>query len=489
MSDIKKKILLLGVITTIGTTVLSCNNKNNDQNNTHYYEYQDDLSEDLDENKEISKEPEKKQKPDLNKQIEKPIVYATDNMEVREYTNYDYVSFNDVRRELENNQNLTHLYKEEIAKVINKLESKIPNIDLTCLYENLKKLKVEEISENKMRKKGSMNAYFSPGEHKIVLIKNHKYIKHIVHHETIHMLSELNLDTEKYLVCKSYGGKNDFGRSYREGLTEWLNIILFPNDEYSKSNVSSYPIEVNDIEIIRTILKQSKQQIAEEFVNYNSDMLYNNLADYLSFDELDKLFNLSDKQLKQSDIKTIKASEIKEKYDLLLTAMMVSKFGVINNYEIYDIAKLFKKSLNWYLNVQYVDDLGLTRNISDELMINIMETLYHYGMDINNDIKITSTREDQDEIQYCNKNNLCLGYKQVNDRYEFILIEEYQDDQNNYYYINPNYILDTDLSDYNVIYIRDLIDDLDSYEKISIEELSQAFYDNYLSQKKYQKIK
>lgn len=482
MSNIKKKILLLGTFITIGATALS-GGKKNSNNVTKAYECQ----------KQINLTDNFKQKLDIKmpqKKVtvtkRKPIIYTTNNKEVMKYTKCKKISFNNIRCELKNNHNIHGFYHQEMEKIIDGLEKKAPNVDLTCLYHNLKRLKIEEISKEEVYKRTgkNMNGYFVAKDHRLVINKTNLDRKRTVHREVLHMLNHLWLETKNYVVHRSYVTKKNKGKSYQEGMLEWINEYLFPHDE-----LNGHLLQKNDTEIIRNILNKDKQEFVEEYVNSDSDHLYNDLAKYVNFDfdQLDQLFSYTNQELEEEKIDV---QQTQNKYDTLLEAMIVSRSGVLNAYEIYEIARLFNRSTDCYLSSRYQDTFNSGQSISSQMPKRVMETLSNYGLNIKNDLTITTANEEKENIPYLNKDQLYFGYKRIGeDKYQYTLIEEYLDDKQRYRYINLNSLLQEDLSDYNIISIHDLVGDIENYKQISMDQLTQIFVDRYFSQKQSQYTK
>lgn len=483
MSKIKKKILLLGTFITIGATALT-GFKKSGNDTSKAYECQKEI-------KEINLENNFKQTPKIkvmpkkeNTSRKKAIIFTKNNKEVMKYTKCKKIGFNHVRQELKNNHKIQGFYSQEIGEIINELEKKVPNVDLTCLYHNLKKLKIEEIPTEEVYKRTgeNMNGYFVAKDHRLVINKTNLDRKRVIHREVIHMLNHLWLETKNYIVHRNYVNRKNMGRGYQEGMFEWINEYLFPHSE-----LNGHLLQKNDTEIIRNILNKDKQEFIEEYVNSDIDGLYNDLAKYVNFDfkQLDEFFKYSNQELLEEKIDVKKAQN---KYDTLLEAIIVSRSGVLNPYEIYDIAKLFNRSTDCYLSSRYQDSLNSGLNISNEMPKRVMETLSHYGLNVKNDLTITE--ENDDKMIYLNKDQLYFGYKQVgDDKYQYTLIEEYLDDKERYRYVNLNSLLQDDLSNYNIISIHDLVNNIEDYKQISMEELTQIFIDRYFSEKQHQKKK
>lgn len=278
------------------------------------------------------------------------ILYIKNNQQVKDYLNYDHICFQDVRQVLKNNQNISLFYKEILMEVINQLEKKVPNIDLTCLYENIKLLTVEEISREEMVKRRGKKVvgYVDAKSHKIVIVPNLKNISLKIHHETIHLLNYLLFKKDGKIFTRQYYDQEGNGYSLNEGLTEWLNTFLFGKKD-------SYQVQVADIEIIRTILKQTKEEMAEHFSQGNYHYLYDELSNYLNKKDLNQLLKYFDKELKyqKENSVIITTSEIQAKYDTLLEAMIVSRRKKLDQKEIDKIYQLFKTSISNYFSSVY----------------------------------------------------------------------------------------------------------------------------------------
>lgn len=480
MSDIKKKLLLIGIIAGLGTSIVSCHNQKKEPTHidVYYEEFYDDLATKAKNTQEpkATQEPQKEQttkEPKATEIPEKETVYVNDNAEVREYLDYDGVSFDEVKQAVLNNSNISSYY-QYFEYFLNQLEKKVPNVDLTCFYENVKSLnEIEIISKKEMRKRTKTKntiGYFSPSEHKIVISELHA---HVLSHEFIHMLNHLTLNTEDYIVIRSYTQEDSTFNSLQEGISEWLTLYLFSYNEIS------YAIQVEDVEIIRNILKISEEEFAQNFIQYDYNDIYDRLADYLSFKQIDQLLKLSSREIEpENHSSSIKASQIRKKYDLLLEAMIVSRDGVLNSHEIFEILQLFKKSQQYTANQEYKNDLNLTEGIYNYLTRRTFRTLLQYGMDTNNQINVFWN--DEEELDYYDINHLYLAVSETEKgKLQGNFVEEIFDAQGNSFYMGLNNLSVADLSDCQLVLVSDLLENYEDISSITMQELMYLYIDKY----------
>lgn len=497
MSEARKKIFLFGtVLALVLGTFQACNRQSETEIESTYDHDNDDFTPTKEPiitpsptpsstpvPTEVPKEtPKAVSDESETKEEEKSIVYVSDNKELREYLDYDHVSFDEVRNALHKNKNINDFYKEQISIFIDTLEENAPNIDLTCFYENLKKYETEEISREEMtkRKGENVDAYTSfniDTAQTWMTIVETDIDFHDIAHELSHLFNYLVLETDKYIIVRQYEDQNGKGNSWSEGLTEWFNLFLFPSNSYS------YPQQVADVKLAQSILKKSNVKMAEEFAEYDYNNLYDQLAKYLDLEELDQLYNYLDKEIKhkigKEDAEQITTSEIQNKYDTLLKAMITSRAGALDSSEVYDIAKVFENSISVYFETTYEEDKKLDSSISDYLNQRILTTLLKYGIDKNN--TVTIYKEDEDELLYYDINQLYFAVNLKKDQLTFI--EKSVDAEGNVSYTDLKNIGRKDLSGYKIYLLSDLIEDVDTLDSITMNDVLEAYENQYSTAK------
>ena len=486
MSETKKKLLLFGIITTLGMGALlkACHHEaptetvsiSNDQQNN--VEETPTPTEILTETPIPTEEMDQETNKTQTSQEVKEMIYVCDNEEVREYLDYDSVSFDEVKNALYENEKINDFYKEQISIFIATLEEKVPNIDLTCFYENLKKLNMVELSKEEMieRRGKGVAAYTAPTatETTIFILDTSKDLS-TISHELLHLFNYLILETDQYVVMRTYEDQNGKGNSWSEGLTEWLNLLLFPSKTYS------YVQQVKDVKIVQSILKKSNVTMAEEFAKYDYNWLYDELAKYLDIEELDQLYNYLDKEKiytsGKKDAEQITTSEIQNKYDTLLKAMITSRAGALDSSEVYKIAKVFENSISVYFKTTYKEDKKLDSSIHDYLNQRILTTLLNYGIDKNN--TVTIYKEDEEPLLYYDINQLYFAINSTKDQLTFI--EKSVDDEGIVSYTDLKKIARKDFSGYNMCLLSDLIEDVDTLESITMNDVLEAYENQHTS--------
>ena len=490
MSKARKKIILFGLVISMCLgTFYSCNHKSETEIESTYDHDNDDFEptkkpvitpSPTPESTEVPEETPNAVSDESETKEEKSVVYVSDNEEVREYLDYDSVSFDEVKNALYQNENINDFYEEKIVTFINTLEEKVPNIDLTCFYENLKKLNMVEISKEEMiKRRGKGVAAYTDltAAETTIFILNTSIDLDTISHELLHLFNYLILETDQYVVMRMYEDQNGKGNSWSEGLTEWFNLFLFP------SNECSYAQQVEDVKIAQSILKKSNVKMAEEFAKYDYNWLYDELAKYLDIEELDQLYNYLDKEKKytsgKKDAEQITTSEIQNKYDTLLKAMITSRAGALDSSEVYKIAKVFANSISVYFKTTYKGDIQLDSSISDYLNQRILTTLLNYGIDKNN--TVTIYKEDEDPLLYYDINQLYFAVNSTKDQLTFI--EKSVDEEGRISYTDLKKIERTDFSGYNMCLLSDLIEDLDTLESITMNDVLEAYENQYTPEK------
>lgn len=394
---------------------------------------------------------------DDNEQIEstdKPVENITiSNVSDLEQYFEDEVSFQDLRRVIRENMNLSNKDKKRILKIIDKLEEKTPFIDLRCLYENIKLLSMER-GKNPDSDSNAV-ASFSYSEHKINLFEDND---HYLTHEFIHMIIMLflNIDDKNIIIDRPFSTEDiDF---ILEGFTEWFTKYLFDYNKYS------YYTQVNDIEIIKYILDLSDEELIEKITDNDASYITKSSKDYLSKDEINDWISISKKELESIKYKSkenITSSEMVRKYTILLKACINAK-EIIGSSEKYQIMELLSNSFSYYSDI-YEDEVEILKNSIESTLNDILDYT-------NNDIEIIGVNGVKKE--YCDIDQLYLI--KVDD--EFFIAEEYFDSNGKEkYYANVAY--EADIDDI-IVPISSLIEyDGEQYSSYTINDLMQIYSD------------
>lgn len=368
---------------------------------------------------EKNKKASKHKKEEKREEIQK--VFVKDADELASYLGYDEVSFSALRNAILENTNISSEDKNIIYECVNKIEEKLPFIDLKCFYENIKLLEIEKITKEEMSARGKQkrNGYFDAENHKIVVLKDGKM--NAFTHEVLHLLNTLYLQKEDKVIIKN--DNIDYVSSINEGFNEWLNVYLFSYD------TCSYYEQVKDIDIIKNIMQEESAIFISNYITYGQKFIYNALRSYLEDDQIVALTKICEKEkenLLSYDFQNLLIDEeIENKYDILLQALIESRDGSLSQTDVFEMHNLLSSSYRYY---ELFDAPSLKKNSNriEEFNKKYLQMLLNYGKDTNNTIKIEI--KDGKYVDYYDINNLGIGYKQEGeDKFSIVVAENYKD--------------------------------------------------------------
>jgi len=457
-STLRNLLLIAGVSFALSGCSLENNSKEEElQQSVEYYKNElDRITNDNNyENDDYEQDDDYEQNENNDDSIENIII--NDIYDIDQYFK-DEISFDLIRQVTNDNPNLLNKDKKRILEVIDKLEEKIPYINLRCLYENVKLLSIERGTNQNSDSTAVAN--FDPVEHKINLFEDKN---HYFYHEVLHMVTLLflNVDNEKSLYRPFSTENTDF---LLDGFTEWFKKYLFDYNEYS------YYTQVNDIEIIKYILDLSDEDFIQEVTDKNLSFITESLEKYLTKNEINDWISISEKELYSAKYKSkecITSSEMARKYKILLKACINAK-GIIGSSEKYQIMELLFNSCDYYSSIinTYQEEVEL-------LKYDIKNTLDNYLDYNNNDIEIIDS--DGLGIDYCDIDHVYLI--KVDDG--FFIAEEYIDSNGKEKYY-PN-ILYKSADDDIIAPVSSLIEySEEKCNSYTMDDLIQ-FYSYYLS--------
>lgn len=203
------------------------------------------------------------------------LIFIDNNDELRGYVENPNPTFDDVRRAIEENENIYGKRKVWLKEYVDKLEEKCPNTDCICLYYNVSMLRIEQMSKEEIRENQGKycTAYFTPSTYTITIPEDSEVdeasLQHSFEHEASHMVTEFFImDHEGKVVIrtnsiKTYDIENDdwseLGIAWTEGLTEELRFDITP-----QIKVNAY----NDVQdIVELILNTSDLTIYDLLEN------------------------------------------------------------------------------------------------------------------------------------------------------------------------------------------------------------------------------
>lgn len=149
------------------------------------------------------------------------------------------VTFDDVRNTLKQNTGIQDEYRKYINLLIDRLEERLPNVDLKKFNYSLKKLSFNVISKDEWT--SSSGAYYDIVKNEIV-IKNDANI-YILFHELCHLLRNIMIkDGNKILFYDAFFVGDYYGNSFSEDFNTILADYLLVDDwqNYFDADVRRY---------------------------------------------------------------------------------------------------------------------------------------------------------------------------------------------------------------------------------------------------------
>lgn len=290
------------------------------------------------------------------------------NIEQLESLFEEEISFNDIRKTLDDNNKIPKKYKLYIEEYINALEERYPQANLRCFNENLKKMEFE-IIENEKWKKEKYDGYMTPDKKKpTITVKSNygteKREKDLVFHELTHALRIAYIQAGNDSVYYNYRIAS-YGLAFDEAFTELFAEYLASEDNeqffdytYRSFSANSYSRYVT---FLHQILKLAGDKYTlEDFFNFNVTKLENFLSEY----GLSDLIDLYDVDLNNffNDIDGVDMSRINELENKIIELRVhqeLEKGTDIN--EIYKLSNLFNYNENYQNEIDKV--LGISNYI------------------------------------------------------------------------------------------------------------------------------
>lgn len=334
---------------------------------------------------EVEVEEEKAKDKKNFKDVKTKEINVDNTVELQDYFDDD-VDFSDVEEAISLNDSLAEKDRKILLNLVRMLEKKAPTIDLRCLYENCKLLKVIRESEYTNDK---IAAVFDKDQHEFHIIEEDMDY-HKINHEILRMINNLSLELEdgNILLKRDFRNK-DHSTFLLEGFTEWFNIYLFG---YQKT---PYAIQVADVSMIQYMLDLNDDEFIQSFVNENASSITNLLEEYLTQEEISKFMGIGQKEYEK---KTITKKEMSRKYSILLKGLLESRGNSISSDEMYQMWSMLVQSYGDYSNT-YPEEIS----IMNEEFLSILRSSLDYT---ENDIVLLDN--EKKEIKYCNINQMSM---------------------------------------------------------------------------------
>ena len=285
---------------------------------------------------------------------------------------------------------------------MDKLEEKVPYIDLRCFNYNCKNLKIirDEIEEK------NVSGVFNSHKDSITLESENTVI---FNHEILHLLNNLDQEIDGKRIIKNYSCDNKNLTYQTEAFTEWLNSYIFGYP------TSSYQTEISNLNIMKKLLNISDPDLIKIFVNKNYKAFASLLVDK------NKKFTKVDEMLEKNknNIVDLNDEQIEKITDIYLDTYIKINGSQINDrlYQFIDyLCKNYVLNCTSTYNKQITFKNKVIKKASDKLKIK-NPIIYDYF--------------DQKE-EYLNIDNLYLVCsKDEYDNKSYFLAEKYNDEDGN----------------------------------------------------------
>ena len=201
-------------------------------------------------------------------------ILVKNNDEFRKYVDNPNPTFDDVRKAVENNNNIDENVRPLLTEYIEELEKSYPNLDLVCFYENIKRLYITYETQEELEEYDRA-AYYNRLEGFLCFNEDQDIDKHIAFHEFTHMLTEAHIvKDDKKIVRSALSWKYnetenkilEFGRAYGEAIDEIFLMSIF-GPETGKNYATVYR-EYVDIINYATYLGISITDMQQSNVRY-----------------------------------------------------------------------------------------------------------------------------------------------------------------------------------------------------------------------------
>lgn len=217
------------------------------------------------------------------------IKLSTELDDIKDMDKYNVpsVSFDDVRKTLEENKNIPDKYRQYIEMYIDALEQRLPLVDLRMFNENLGKLSFE-IFDNDVLDKDKRDGYTDFKVDKVVIGLKKEYSslereKIVIYHELTHVLRRgYIVSPANEVLDVNFISDYNYGRQIYESMTDICADYLF-RDDYETYFDLEYrnPYSYKKAEFVYQMLKLFKDKYTfYDYFNYDISKFYELLEEY-----------------------------------------------------------------------------------------------------------------------------------------------------------------------------------------------------------------
>ncbi len=246
-------------------------------------------------------------------------IYIYDSS-VLDKINLERCTFSELYETLQENEKIPEKYRSYIYEFINRLEERLPYLDLRILNENLKTLSFN-IIPNELWERDNIAGWYKRVENQITLkttYRNKEEERLNVFHELCHTLNNCTFEHSVFLEEEQnlenlnfeksfYLSENSYGKSVSEGFTTILtDYLLAPSyEDYFEKESRSYANYWNTASIYYQIMKVLPDYTFYDFLDKN----VLDLQERLEAIGLDGLIDMTDATLETNSEITIESTE------------------------------------------------------------------------------------------------------------------------------------------------------------------------------------
>lgn len=238
----------------------------------------------------------------------------------------DEVSFDDLRENINLNENISDEYKDYTNQFIDLIEEKYPDFDLTIFNENIKQFKINELTMEEIQKDHpNRQSFFRIKECTIYMhneYKNDEIKKYCYFHELWHMFSNFYIIKDGNIYYKTTTMYDLDGTAIDEGFTTLLT------ESICDENLLSYANQYDEVKILYTIFGD---ELLLEYLNHGVEGVEFFLSKYIGYNKSSNLITLINDELVN------KTNSIDIYNELIELYLKSNECNSINNMKIYEI--------------------------------------------------------------------------------------------------------------------------------------------------------
>ena len=188
------------------------------------------------------------------------------------------ITYDTIRETIQNNPNIPNRFKELYILLANNLEKQYPTMDLRVWYENLKTIKINEVSEMEMRIKCVSTTAFAcyrKDENAIYTVEGYDYVPgtwdyQVIMHEMCHPIRSAFIPREDKEIRVQFQNSSGNGTIIDEAMNSLLSLRSYDPDEKD----IAYQLQSNMIE---AMVDSMDNYTYQDYVEHNLTYFENEL--------------------------------------------------------------------------------------------------------------------------------------------------------------------------------------------------------------------